>query len=356
MAIRFDKDYRRPTNGPMIFFSDSASEGAFAEEIRGALLSGLSFYGYRLPESPMISFGSSEGYIEGIGVPGFVIGMFDPTIPFITIPYKGCNSKNDISRYVMPSESTSFYEYSLEVSEIIKSLQNHPNGKIVATRVKVKENLLDIAETFFNFCQRFPHSYIFCFSTSATGCWIGASPELLLESHEGILSTMSLAGTRHVSDRSVWDDKNIEEQKIVTDYILNSFENAGLSPIIKDSFSKQSGSIEHICTPVSAMINPSLFDVETFLKQFSPTPALCGAPKTFALETIKRLEKFERGCYGGFCGPFHSMHDFTFNVILRCASIAENRFCIYAGGGITAKSSINNEWEETESKIESTFS
>ena len=87
----------------------------------------------------------------------------------------------------------------------------------------------------------------------------------------------------------------------------------------------------------------------------SPTPALCGSPKEKALKIIKENEDFDRGCYGGYCGPFHSTGDFTFNVVLRCASVTDRRYCLYAGGGITSESIVSAEWFEIESKIKNVF-
>ena len=357
MGIRYDRDSRRATNGPLIFFSDASSEGAFAEEVRGAMVSGLSFYGYRSPNSPMVSFGSSEGYKIGIGEPGFVVGMFDPSFPYITIPYR--NGKKEFtsqSFYTMPEESTTFEEYSEEVETAIKDLAGERNRKVVLSRVLIRKESLDIADKFFDLCERFPDSFVFCFSTPVTGCWIGASPELLLEGKPGILSTMALAGTRPSGSLDEWDEKNIEEQHIVVEYISKVFQENGFNPEIEATYTRQSGKIEHICTPISAERNDFRKEkLETLLKELSPTPALCGSPKQFAFEEIKKLEKFDRGCYGGFCGPFHSLEDFSFNVVLRCASVNERQYCIYAGGGITAKSDIDKEWEETEMKISNTF-
>lgn len=78
MSIRFDKDARRATNGPMIFFSDPSAMVSLSEEIRGAIESQLAFYAYRMPGDLMISFGSSEHVVEGIGERGFVIAPFCP--------------------------------------------------------------------------------------------------------------------------------------------------------------------------------------------------------------------------------------------------------------------------------------
>ena len=353
MGIRYDRDTRRATNGPLIFFSDPSSQEAFAEEVRGALISGLSFYSYRLPRDLMISFGSSEGIAEGIGTPGFVIGMFDPSLPYITIPYKGGrNTGNLFPSYSMPQRSTTYEEYTGEVKEIVKALKNYPYGKVVASRVEIVENPLDIAGTFFDYTRRFPDAMVFCFSTPLTGCWIGASPELLLQGSVGVLNSMALAGTRPAGTIGGWDEKNIEEQKIVADFIARKFRERDLNPVLGETFTKNAGAIEHICTPISATASVSeSFNLEGLLRDLSPTPALCGSPKEFALEEIKRLENFERGCYGGFCGPFHSINDFTFNVVLRCASVEERKYCIYVGGGITLKSDSNEEWEETKIKI-----
>ena len=358
MGIRFDRDSKRATNGPMIFFSDPSSQGSLAEEIRGALISGLSFYCYRLPGDLMISFGSSEGFVEDFGEPGFVIGRFEPDAPIITIPYKGIKSdKTSSHAYYMPDRSTAYEAYCEEVSKIILSLQDNHESKVVIARVDIRLISLDLTEQFFEFCERFPESMVYCFSTPATGCWIGASPELLLEGSQGYLKTMALAGTRMRGSEGEWDIKNREEQKIVTKYIDEIFKSNGFVPEIGKVFTRATGAIEHICTPIEAIVNKKDPDrLESLIKDLSPTPALCGYPKDFAIKEIKHLEKFDRGCYGGFCGPFHSVENFIFNVVLRCASVDEKKICIYAGGGITWRSVAEAEWKETELKINNTFS
>lgn len=349
MGIRFDRDAKRATNGPIIFFSDVMSESAFSEEVRGAIISGLSFYSYRMPGDIMISFGSSEGFVEGIGTPGFVIARFLPDSQYITIPYKG-TSKNSQSRdkYVMPLFSTSFDEYTREVNAITRILKENPSKKkVVAARVIVEEENPDPAHLFFKLAKNLPDAFVFCFSTPATGCWIGASPELLLERKGDMLKTMSLAGTRIQGLDSEWDQKNVEEQQMVTEYLAAIFESENLRAHISDPFTREAGHIEHICTAVCAKGVTSDLNLENLLHKLSPTPALCGSPREFALDMISRYEDFDRGCYGGFCGPFHSHEDFCFNVVVRCASLSERKLCVYVGGGITAKSEVEKEWEET---------
>lgn len=388
MGIRYERDNKKATNGPLVFFSILRDE-VFEEEIRSAFISGLSFYAYRFPGDSMLTYGSSEGYVEGLGEPGFVIGRFLPDLPLITIPYRGVKrnmdgcvddslddnslgekdkeidlrSNNAIS--LDNNRSTTYEEYSREVEEIIKAIKEGKGDKVVASRLIVKDIDFDIAEKFYDLCERNPEAFVFCFSTPATGCWIGASPELLLEGREERLYSMALAGTRKVKTLSAWDEKNIEEQRIVTEYIERIFKENGYSPKIGDTFTKSSGTIEHLCTEIEVNLrdrrkngpkteggveNFSHFELEKILHELSPTPALCGYPKDFALDQISRYEKFDRGCYGGYCGPYRSPEDFSFRVVIRCSQVDERLCRVYAGGGITAQSDVASEWAETELK------
>lgn len=355
MGIRYDKDNRKATNGPLIFFS-IYQDRAFEEEIRSAFVNGLSFYAYRFPGDTMMTYGSSESFIEGVGQPGFVIGMFNPQLPILTIPYKGIKEATQNTQiYKYPGHSTSYETYRNEVEKIINDLKAYPSGKVVAARVVKREKTLDIAEEFFRLSHKFPEAFVYCFSTPATGCWIGASPELLLEGKDGKLLTMALAGTRESTVHGdQWDKKNIDEQRIVTNYILDVFKDYNLDPVCLETFTLKTGNIEHICTPIHSKVKQN-FPIEKFLRSFSPTPALCGSPKEFAMKEIFMLENFDRGCYGGYCGPFRSIEDFRFNVVLRCAAVTGRDYCAYVGGGITTASDVAKEWEETSLKLHNTF-
>lgn len=367
MSIRFDKDTRRATNGPMIFFSDPSAETAIGEEIRSAIKSRLSVYAYRHPEEMMITFGSAESIFEGIGCPGFIIAPFYPNYPYLTIPFKPETSTNRLSStpsskittiYSKPTTTTR-QQYEKEVNAIREALSEEGYGKVVAARAIAGHNSIDPGTTFTTLCRKYPNAFVFCFYTPYTGCWVGASPELLLEAYGGSLQTMSLAGTRKCFSSGNWDDKNIEEQIMVTDFITEVLRKNSLIPLLGNTFTKQAGIVEHICTPICADINTSGFDTERLtrlLRDLSPTPALCGLPRTLALSLILKYENFSRGCYGGFCGPFHNCTDFSFFVNLRSALIERDSFCIFAGGGITSKSNVDLEWQETELKAQTILS
>lgn len=354
MGIRYSRDTHRATNGPMIFFSDPSAEINLTQEINGAISSCLSFYSYRRPGDMMVSFGSSEGVVLGYGTPGFVIAPFSPEHQVVTIPYSPVKEmiRSAAGTSTFPSHSTTPEEHASEIQEIQRALQEIGGGKIVAARAICKEGTLDVGATFCDMCRRYPSAFVFAFSTPLTGCWIGASPELLLEGNAKGLHTMALAGTRSLDYQGTWDAKNIEEQQFVTQYIAGCFKGHGMDTSVGKTFTKPAGSIEHICTPIDAVTNYPLdaSSLASLLSDLSPTPALSGYPRDLALRVISDCEHFDRSYYGGFCGPYRNPADFSFYVTLRCALAEEERYALFAGGGITLKSDAGKEWEETEMK------
>lgn len=357
MGIRFNRLSSRATNGPMIFFSDPSAEINLHDEIRGAINSCLSFYAYRKPGDTLVTFGSSEGVVKGLGTPGFVIAPFEPGRDILTIPYRPVpdmvrSSAADAGLSALAS--TSSEEHRNAIERIKSVLSGKEDGKIVSARVRIYDKTVDTASSFSALCRMYPDAFVYMFSTPLTGCWIGATPELLLESRQQTVSTIALAGTRKRGGVADWDVKNIREQEMVSDYITDCMSRHGFTVERGSAFTKTAGPVEHICTPIKGFAKEGMTDsdFQSFIKELHPTPAVCGLPKDTSLDIIKETESFDRMYYGGFCGPFHSFADFSFYVTLRCAMTGENRLALFAGGGITALSDPDAEWEETELKLD----
>ncbi len=316
---------------------------------------------YRLPHSTEVISGGSERLLKGFAK-GFVIAPFaNPDDGMITIPHDICNpdSKFEAENSNIPP-STSKEDYEKEVRFIINMLSDN-RGKIVAARTIRINSKIDLDATFDNLCSAYPDAFIFLFSTKSSGTWIGASPELLLRKEGDFISTMALAGTRPLSDQEVeWDEKNSDEQAMVTEFIIDSLMRHCGTVTAGKTFTKKAGSIEHICTPISAYMPPSelaeeyedsyISRLRQLLTDLSPTPALCGSDRHQALEVIRNLEKFPREMYGGFCGPNDIDGVSAFFVNLRSAKVSKDAIAIFVGGGITPLSSPEKEWQETELK------
>ncbi len=279
----------------------------------------------------------------------------------MTIPYDIHDIdffSNQEKSYIPASTTKKDYEEEIRV---IKRALGDNRGKTVAARTIRIDIRIDLDSTFDNLCSSYPEAFVFMFSTPETGTWIGASPELLLSKEGDFLSTMALAGTRPFSGTdNEWDDKNREEQAMVTEFIIETLMKRCGTVTAGKTFTKRAGQLEHICTPIRAYMPQSDLAekyedsfsnrLRRLLTELSPTPALCGSDRALSLDLIGKSENFSREMYGGFCGPNDINGTSVFFVNLRSAKVSHDAICVFAGGGITALSDSEEEWNETEMK------
>lgn len=282
-----------------------------------------------------------------------------------------CDTIQSYPTFNIDGVSTTETQHRKEVESIISELNGCQNKKTIACRRICKVNNLDIRKSFFSLSEALPSAFLFLFVSPKSGCWMGASPELLLKSQHNQILTYALAGTRSVlshldndmnnkyeidSANNSWDEKNLKEHQIVAQYIKEKFIKWGLRPSFSDLSTRKAGNVEHLFQTIyseSDVLKRDNFSLANFLSDFSPTPALCGMPKDESTERIARLEGFDREYYGGFCGVFESIDNFSFYVILRSLKFNKSQWCFYSGGGITANSDPDKEWNETELKLNS---
>ncbi len=199
------------------------------------------------------------------------------------------------------------------------------------------------------FFSVYPNTLRHIYFTPQTGCWLGATPELLLDFDKttGKFATMAFAGTRKHSETAEWDHKNIGENKFVIDFLHQRFDEVGIKVSFSPLTSVAFGEIEHLCCHISGHATTDM--LPQIIDAINPTPALCGYPTADALADINSLEKHPRNCYGGFVAV-NNMQLYRAFVNLRCMQLHDGRFCIYTGGGIVADSSPMDEFHETEAK------
>jgi isochorismate synthase len=243
-------------------------------------------------------------------------------------------------------DSISKENYEKLIQKTIDKIQNSNIRKIVISRIKIIENQdYNLFKTFQNLVQNHPSALVYLWHHPNEETWMGATPELLLSQTGNQIQTVSLAGTK--LPEMDWTQKEIDEQQFVTDYIaeeLADLENLKIS----EPETVQAGKFQHLKSYISAEI-PNGFDVKNLIQNLHPTPAVCGLPKNEAFDFIIENEGYGREFYSGFIGiEKENMKDYFVN--LRCAQIFQNQIKIYVGGGITAESNPEKEWEETELK------
>lgn len=248
--------------------------------------------------------------------------------------------------------TTSREEYLDAIARIVARLRAD-GGKTVIARTISSEARIDVVAATECYFAANPTSFRCLCYTPANGCWLIATPELLLRVDKNDLryTTFSLAGTRPHTDDSedaAWDGKNIEEQAIVSRYIDNVLTSYGCAPDTIDKHTKVANRVEHLCTVFSGRVN-GVDDYAELVNLLSPTPALAGYPRETALNEIAATESVPRGLYGGYVG-IDSPQDIQAWVTIRCCKLDAEGYTIYTGSGITPESTPEDEWQETNLK------
>ena len=368
---------------------DALILGRLKEVLKYALSNHLPFFAYRLPKSEIIEIGlqkdldlmSFQNFEDLKDKHGFVFAPFDLTGKhkswFIREDLNFSSDKinseslDELSLYKNEIHSVennaciegSDSDYFSQITDILKALKSKELEKAILSRIQIekKEKGFDTSSLFFQLCKNYPNAFVSFVSLPEHCAWMGASPELLLKSENNINETVALAGTQALSNSNLeeikWGQKEIEEQAFVSDYIEDVFkENSIEGYKRKGPFTVRAGQITHLKTEFKIENKLSFEDKAKIISALHPTPAVCGLPKLKALDLIKSVETHDREYYAGYWGPIKYDGDFDLYVNLRTMKIAENQLSLFVGGGITADSVPQKEWEETQHKAQTLLS
>lgn len=244
------------------------------------------------------------------------------------------------------------------VEKALKEINSGTFEKVVLSRNEVVElSNFTIKKVFSSLVSKYTNSFRYCFYHSEIGLWMGATPEQLLKSNQNKVQTVSLAGTQLSSDikNIVWEEKEINEQKTVTEYIVDALKSCGAEVAKSEPYTFQAGSIVHIKTDIEAQFESEV-NVPNILELLHPTPAVCGFPKTEALEFISANEGYYREYYAGYLGEWNQDGNFDLYVNLRCMKLETNDGSaiakLFVGCGINSGSQLEKEFFETVNKAQ----
>jgi len=260
-------------------------------------------------------------------------------------------------------------EISGEKSHFIRMVENGINAieegefnKVVSARTldQPLAKDFDVVDQFQRIEQAYPDAFTSLVSIPGRGTWMGATPELLIDSTTDQFRTVSLAGTQPFPEdadlsEAAWNQKEIEEQAMVSRYIIEQFKTIRLREFEESGpRSDRAGNMIHLKTEYTVNLNevhfPELGSI--MLHLLHPTSAVCGMPKFPALRFIAATEHLNREFYAGFLGPVNLKGATRLYVNLRCMQILRTRAVLYAGAGITHDSIPEKEWEETALKCQ----
>lgn len=215
---------------------------------------------------------------------------------------------------------------------------------------------------FFNaLAKHYTNAFTYLTYIPKIGTWIGATPETLINiDRKQQFKTTALAATQAFIENSdledtTWSQKDIEEQAMVSRYIINCFKKIRLREFEEiGPRTHLSGNLVHLKTDYIVEMDQVAFPElgTVMLELLHPTSAVCGMPKEPAQKFILNNEGFDRGYFSGFLGPVNMHEETNIFVNLRCMKLLENQAQLFAGAGIISNSNPVKEWNETEIKME----
>jgi isochorismate synthase len=248
------------------------------------------------------------------------------------------------------------------VAKGIQAIESGTLEKIVAARTKLipLPVAFDLGKTLAKLLASYPHSFVNFFHLPGIGTWMGASPEVLIETKGDYFHTMSLAGTQPAQGdnplkSAAWTQKEIEEQALVSRYIVDCFKTIRLREYEEHGpKTVLAGNLLHLRSDFRVNTQTTGFSNlgTVMLGLLHPTSAVCGMPRKEALSFLKKEEGWDRSFYAGFIGPVGIEQETSIYVNLRTASLHQTHALLYAGAGVTEDSVPEKEWEETELKCE----
>lgn len=188
------------------------------------------------------------------------------------------------------------------------------------------------------------------------------SPEIFVQINEGIISSYPMKGTidAHLPDaekRLLEDQKELAEHTTIVDLIRND-----LNRVAKKVRVEKFRYVEEIQTnqkkllQVSSQICGELDghyqeNIGDIVWSMLPAGSISGAPKKKTVEIILEAEGFDRGYFTGIFGYFDGSR-LDSGVMIRFIEQNEKGELLYkSGGGVTAFSEVEKEYQELIDKI-----
>ncbi|MEO9892916.1 chorismate-binding protein [Aurantibacter sp.] len=290
---------------------------------------------------------------------GFVFAPFesktDPIIIKSDESYSEEFSSVTLKVNTIDSEINSDSQRNSYIALLKKTINEIESGqfrKVVLSRSLTVENTTSPITLFKRIVSIYKNAFCYLWYHPKVGLWLGATPEILLQTNKAVITTMSLAGTmpyQRVSKPN-WGSKEIDEQALVTDFIINALDDKVDNLQKSELETIRAGELLHLRTKITGVLKSN--KLQEIISALHPTPAVCGFPKKETMQYILNNESYDREFYAGYLGElnFNDSKLTTLYVNLRCMQKIENIFKIYVGGGVTKDSNPEKEWQETVNK------
>lgn len=206
-----------------------------------------------------------------------------------------------------------------------------------------------------------PSPYLY-YLQSPEFCLTGASPEMLVNVENGVVTNKPIAGTsprgadeiedRKLEQELLGDEKERAEHTMLVDLGRNDVGRVcdfGTVNVSGFMHVERCSRVMHMVSEVRGRLreDKNAFDA---LLSVLPAGTLSGAPKIRAMQIIDELEQKKRGVYGGAVGYMGFDGNMDSCITIRTALFRNGKAYVQAGAGIVADSVPEKEFAETANK------
>ena len=184
------------------------------------------------------------------------------------------------------------------------------------------------------------------------GAVASLSPELFVRRTGERVDSSPIKGTLPVHDdpdRLRSSAKDVAENIMIVDLVRNDLGHVartGSVTVPELLAVRRAPGVWHLVSTVSARV-PADLPMPVLLDATFPPASVTGTPKTRARQLLSQWEPFRRGAYCGTVGMVSPLAGAELNVAIRTVEFdAHGRAVLGVGGGITADSDPDAEWQE----------
>lgn len=206
-----------------------------------------------------------------------------------------------------------------------------------------------------------PSPYLYYFHTPNYDV-AGASPEMLANVKNGVITNRPIAGTkpRGKTEKEDYenelmlnaDPKERAEHVMLVDLGRNDVGKVSefnTVNVTKYMVTERASKVMHLVSTVEGKLKNDKTALDA-LMALLPAGTLSGAPKVRAMELIDKFENKKRGLYGGTVGYLGFDGNIDTCIAIRTVLFTNGKAYVQAGAGIVADSVPENEYYETVNK------
>ena len=187
------------------------------------------------------------------------------------------------------------------------------------------------------------------------------SPESFVQIRDGKISSYPMKGTIDESipnaEEIILEDlKEKAEHNTIVDLIRNDLSMVATDVEVKqfryiDLIESEKVNLLQVSTEIEGTLpNDYKSKLGDIIFKLLPAGSICGAPKKKTVEIINEVEEHQRSYYTGVAGIYDGENLDTF-VMIRYIEKEGDKYYYRSGGGITARSDMDNEYQEMINKI-----